>query len=72
MYTFWNSRIDRVYVLNGAKVDGPLPVQAATLEPDHTIRLAAPTSPPPRPPFAVAGTGAALAGAPRPAAVVAG
>lgn len=87
VYTFWNSRIDRVYVLNGAKVDGPLPVQAATLEPDHTIRLAAPTSSSP-PPFAVAGTGVALAGAPiatsangawtlwrlraRPAAVVAG
>ena len=64
VYTFWNSRIDRVYVLNGAKVDGPLPVQAATLEPDHTIRLASPTSPPPPPPFAVAGTGVALAGTP--------
>jgi hypothetical protein len=61
VYVFWNSRIDRVYVLNGAKVDGPLPVEAAALDPDHAIRLAVSTPKPP-PPFAVAGSGVVLAG----------
>lgn len=61
VYVFWNSRIDRIYVLNGAKVDGPLPVEAAALDPDHAIRLAGRTSKPP-PPFAVAGSGVVLAG----------
>ena len=38
VYIFWNNRIDRVYDLNGAKIDGPLPFEAATL---------GPTTPPP-------------------------
>ena len=61
VHLFWNSRIDRVYVLNGAVVAGPLPVISAELEPDHAIRLAGRTSEAP-PPFAVAGTGVVLAG----------
>ena len=61
VYVFWNKRIDRVYVLNGATVYGPLPVEAAALDPDHAIRLGGRTSEPP-PPFAVAGTGVELAG----------
>lgn len=61
VYVFWNSRIDRVYVLNGAIVDGPLPFEAATLDAAHTIHLAGrPSGPPPG--FAVAGTGVVLAG----------
>ena len=61
VYLFWNRRIDRVYVLNGAIIYGPLPVTAATLAPDHTIHLAGRTSrQPPR--FAVAGLGVVLAG----------
>ncbi len=61
VYLFWNSRIDRVYVLNGSAVVGPLPVTAAALGPDHTIRLAGPTADPP-PRFAVAGAAVTLSG----------
>ena len=63
VYVFWNKRIDRVYDLNGAKIDGPLPFAAAALGPDHVLHLVARTSTPP-PPFAVAGTGVTLAGTP--------
>ena len=60
VYVFWNSRIDRVYVVNNATVYGPLPVEAAALGPDHAIHLSDRTSRPP-PPFAVAGSGVVLA-----------
>jgi Dolichyl-phosphate-mannose-protein mannosyltransferase len=53
---FWNRRIDRVYVLNGAVVDGPMPVSGATLQADHTLSLDRPTSMPP-PSFVVTGPG---------------
>jgi len=53
---FWNRRIDRVYVLNGAVVDGPMPVSGATLQADHTLSLDHATTTPP-PSFAVTGPG---------------
>jgi hypothetical protein len=61
VHVFWNSRIDRVYVLNSATIYGPLSAEAAALDPDHAIHLADGTSKPP-PPFAVAGPGVVLAG----------
>ncbi len=53
---FWNRSIDRVYVLNGAVVDGPMPVSGATLQADHTLSLDRSTGTPP-PSFVVTGPG---------------
>ncbi|MGZ4382170.1 MAG: hypothetical protein ACXVZ3_12195 [Gaiellaceae bacterium] len=58
---FWNRRIDRVYVLHGAVVYGPMPVSGATLQADRTLSLDRATSEPP-PSFAVTGPGVVPAG----------
>ena len=57
---FWNHRIDRVWVLNGAVVDGPLPVTPVTLRADHTIGVEGRSTS--LPSFAVTGPGIIVAG----------